>query len=337
MQLKRFNAGKAMARTTIREVSDRAGVSVGTVSNVLNAPHLVADPTKARVLSVISELDYRPHRAARSLQARRSYLIGYRLPGAGKSPALDVFLHALVGAASGYGLEIALFSPRGDESELDSYRRLISGGDVDGLVLSDTNYRDPRIGLLTDSGFPFVSFGRALDSQSFSWVDVDGAAGMKLVVDHLVAAGHRQITLAAWPEGSESGDERVRGFGRGKDREVIRVLGGFENGRQLGRELFRRDTPPTAVAAVEDSLALGMMAAATELGLKVGSEIAVAGFDDSIAAGLVTPGLTSVRQPMDQVARWMIDALVSMLAGSPVPQSQLLMPDLVVRESTGTA
>ncbi|MGH8959447.1 MAG: LacI family DNA-binding transcriptional regulator [Acidimicrobiia bacterium] len=326
-----------MERTTIREVSDRAGVSVGTVSNVLNAPHLVADPTKARVLSVISELDYRPNRAARSLQARRSYLIGYRLPGAGKSPALDVFLHALVGAASSHGLEMALFSPREGESELDSYRRLIRGGDVDGLVLSETNYQDPRIGLLTESGFPFVSFGRAFDSEPFSWVDVDGAAGMTLVVEHLVAAAHREITLAAWPPGSESGDDRVRGFGSGDEREVVRVLGGFENGRQLGRTLFARDRPPTAVAAVEDGLALGMMAAAAELGLQVGVDVAIAGFDDSVAAGLVTPGLTSVRQPMDQVARYMIDALVSILAGDPAPPPQLLMPDLVVRESTGGA
>ena len=326
-----------MGRTTIREVSDRAGVSIGTVSNVLNAPHLVADPTKARVLSVISELDYRPNRAARSLQARRTYLIGYRLPGAGKSPALDVFLHALVGAASGHGLEIALFSPREDESELGAYRRLIQGGDVDGLVLSETNYRDPRIGLLTESGVPFVSFGRALDSQPFSWVDVDGAAGMRMVVEHLMAAGHRQITLAAWPEGSESGDDRVRGFGPGDDREVIRVLGGFDNGRRLGHRLFSRDRPPTAVAAVEDSLALGMMAAATDLGLKVGVDVAVAGFDDSMAAGLVTPGLTSVRQPMDEVARRLIDGLVAILAGGPAPASQLLMPDLVVRGSTGVS
>jgi LacI family transcriptional regulator len=324
-----------MGRSTIREVSDRAGVSVGTVSNVLNAPHLVADPTRARVLSVISELDYRPNRAARSLQARRTYLIGYRLPGPGKSPALDVFLHALVGAASGHGLEIALFSPRHGETELDAYRRLIRGGDVDGLVLSETNYRDPRIELLNESGVPFVSFGRALDSQPSPWVDVDGASGMRLVVDHLVAAGHPQITLAAWPEGSESGDDRVRGFGPGANREVIRVLGGFENGRRLGHSLFGRDRPPTAVAAVEDSLALGMMAAAADLGMSVGRDVAVAGFDDSEAAALVTPGLTSVRQPMDQVARCLIDGLVSILDGGPVPPSQLLMPDLVVRESTG--
>jgi LacI family transcriptional regulator len=116
---------------------------------------------------------------------------------------------------------------------------------------------------------------------------------------------------------------------------VIRVLGGFENGRRLGHSLFGRDRPPTAVAAVEDSLALGMMAAAADLGMSVGRDVAVAGFDDSEAAALVTPGLTSVRQPMDQVARCLIDGLVSILDGGPVPHSRLLMPDLVVRESTG--
>lgn len=325
-----------MGRTTIREVSDRAGVSIGTVSNVLNSPHLVADPTRTRVLSAISELDYRPNRAARSLQARRSYLIGYRLPGPGKSPALDVFLHSLAETAAGYGLEIALFAPQEGESELDSYKRLMRGGDVDGLVLSETNYQDPRIALLSDSGFPFVSFGRSLASRPFSWVDVDGAAGMRLVVDHLVQAGHRKIVLAAWPEGSESGDERVKGFGAGRGREVVRVLGGFENGRILGHALLERKNPPTAIAAVEDGLAMGLMAAASEHGLRVGVDLAITGFDDSAAASLVTPGLTSVRQPMDQVARFMIDALVARLGGLTVPKSRLLMPDLVIRASTGT-
>lgn len=329
-------------RTTIRQVSDRAGVSVGTVSNVLNAPHLVSSGTRSRVLDAISELEYRPNRSARSLQAQRTYLIGYRLPDPGVSSALDVFLHSLVAGASEHGLEIVLFSST-EHSDLGAYRASIRSGDVDGFVLSETNYEDPRIALLLEASFPFVAFGRALASKPFSWVDVDGAAGIMAVVDHLAGLGHQRIALVAWPPGSESGDPRVAGYvaamaraGLAIDRElIVRADGGFESGRKTGWDLLSRRRRPTAIVTVQDDLAFGVMAAAADHGMGVGQDLAVTGFDDSPAAAMSTPGLTSVRQPMELVAARMIELLVSQLQD---PQAQvsgsLLVPDVVIRAST---
>ena len=146
-----------MARTTIKDVSESAGVSVGTVSNVLNAPHRVAPDTRERVLQVVSELGYRPNRTARGLQARRTYLIGYLLPARelNVNTALDSFLHELVSTASPHGLEVVLFAPQPGQTELEGYRDLIRRGDVDGFVLSETNYDDPRIALLAGTGISF--------------------------------------------------------------------------------------------------------------------------------------------------------------------------------------
>jgi DNA-binding LacI/PurR family transcriptional regulator len=330
-------------RTTIRHVSNRAGVSVGTVSNVLNAPHLVSIDTRSRVLDAIAELDYRPSRSARSLQAQRTYLIGYRLPDPGVSPALDVFLHSLVAGASEHGLEIVLFSPAGRQTDLDAYRKSIRSGDVDGFVLSETNYDDSRIALLTETGFPFVAFGRALASRPFSWVDVDGAAGMMEVVDHLVGLGHQRIAIVGWPPGSESGDARVAGYVEAMAKAglpvqselMVRGEGGFESGREKGRHLLNLRRRPTAVVTVQDDLALGVMAAAADQGIRVGPELAVTGFDDSNAAALSTPGLTSVRQPMELVAATMIELLVSQLRDPETKRSgTLLAPDVVKRAST---
>lgn len=333
-------------RTTIRHVSNRAGVSVGTVSNVLNAPHLVSTDTRSKVLEAIAELEYRPSRSARSLQAQRTYLIGYRLPDPGVSSALDVFLHSLVARASEHGLEIVLFSPSGGQDDLDAYRKLIRSGDVDGFVLSETNYEDPRIALLTETGFAFVAFGRALASKPFSWVDVDGRAGMMEVVDHLVGLGHQRIAIVAWPPGSESGDARFAGYlaamakaGLPVETDLVRREdGGFEAGRKAGRNLLSRGQPPTAITTVQDDLAFGVMAAAADLGIRVGPDLAVTGFDDSNAAVLSTPGLTSVRQPMELVAATMIELLVSRLRGPQTRTSgKLLVPDLVVRASTASS
>ena len=342
-RLKRFNRATVSARTTIREVSNRAGVSIGTVSNVLNAPHLVSTGTRSRVLDAIAELEYRPSRSARSLQAQRTYLIGYRLPNPGVSPALDIFLHSLVASADEYGLEIVLFSTSTGTTDLDAYRKAIRSGDFDGLVLSETNYEDPRIDMLTEAGFPFVAFGRAIASHPFSWVDVDGAAGMTDVVEHLVELGHRRIALVAWPAGSESGDARVGGYLAAMAKAglpvqpefMVRAEGGFEAGREVGRNLLSLRRPPTAIVTVQDDLAFGIIAAAGDHGIEVGPGVAVAGFDDSAAAALCTPGLTSVRQPMELVAQTLIELLVSQLRDPETTRTgTLLVPEVISRAST---
>ncbi|MGQ0848807.1 MAG: LacI family DNA-binding transcriptional regulator [Actinomycetota bacterium] len=324
-------------------MSSRAGVSVGTVSNVLNAPYLVSSDTRTRVLAAIADLDYHPNRTARSLQAQKTGLIGYRLPDPGVSPALDVFLHQLVVTAAGHGLGIALFTSRPGQGETDAYREMIRIGAVDGFILSETNYQDRRVDLLTDLGFPFATFGRTVHQSPHPWVDVDGAAGMAAVVGHLVELGHRRIALMAWPEGSETGDTRVEGFkdgmataGLAVDGDlVIRTANGFDEGRVAGGNLLDRTQPPTAIVTVQDELALGAMSAVVERDLRPGRRLAITGFDDSQAAALSIPGLTSVRQPFDEVAEMLVGLLVDRLAGQgQPPRTVLLAPRLVTRAST---
>ena len=334
-------------RQTIRDVGDRAGVSVGTVSNVLNAPHLVSQETRTKVLDVIQELGYRPNRAARSLQARKTQSIGYRLPDPGPGTALDVFLHQLLGTATDHGFAITLFAPRAGEDDLDAYLDVIRSGDVDGFVLSGTNYDDRRVEMLSELGVPFATFGRADHASPFPWVDVDGASGTAQVVDHLTGLGHQRIGLVAWPAGSESGDTRVKGFldgmagaGLAVDPElVVRTENGFEQGRGAGLSMLSGVDPPTAIVTVQDELGFGIMTAATELGLRPGRDLAVTGFDDTAAAAFMWPGLTSVRQPLDEVARVLIDLMVHRLSHpAEPPRTKLLHPRLVVRDSTlGTA
>jgi DNA-binding LacI/PurR family transcriptional regulator len=333
-------------RQTIRDVSDRAGVSVGTVSNVLNAPHLVSPRTRSKVMAAIEELGYRPNRAARSLQARRTRSIGYRLPDPAPGAALDVFLHQLLGTATDHGFAITLFAPRDGQSDLDAYHEVIRSGDVDGFVLSETNYADRRIEMLSELGFPFAAFGQATHSAPFPWVDVDGASGISQVVAHLAGLGHRRIGLLAWPSGSESGDTRVKGFEDGMSAAgldvdpglVLRTENSFEQGRVAALQMLAGAGAPSAIVTVQDELAFGVMAAASEMGLRAGKDLAVTGFDDTPAAAFVWPGLTSVRQPFDEVAKVLVDLLVQRLANPEQPApTMLLRPQLIVRGSTMAA
>lgn len=336
--------GDRKMRITIREVGRVANVSIGTVSNVLNAPHLVSEETRQRVLAAVEELGYQPNRAGRSLAARRTHLLGYRPPDYldQPDPALDAFLHYLVGSASEHGLELVLFVPRAGQSEVDAYREMVRREAVDGFILSGTNYEDPRIEFLLDQGFPFVSFGRAAGSEGFSWVDVDGAAGTAAVVEHLVGLGHRRVAMVAWPEGSESGDARYEGYRRAMEAHglapdpVIRAENTAAEGQAALRHLLEGDRSVTAVVCVQDVLALGMMMEAARRGVRVGTDLAVVGFDDTPMASLVSPSLTSVRQPFDQVGTTLIEMLVSLLGDEESePEGVLLTPELVVRASTG--
>ena len=333
-------------RTTIKEVSERAGVSIATVSNVVNAPHLVSKETRELVQATIDEVGYRPSRAARSLQAKRTYLIGYRLPTpkTGLSQALDVFLHKLVETADGHGLEVVLFGSGPGVEDVNAYREVAQRGDVDGFVLSETNYEDQRIDYLLSENIPFVAFGRSRDSDRFSWVDVDGAAGIEDVVTHLHEMGHVRIAMAAWPEGSESGDDRYHGYRRALDRHdlpfdpdlVARARNGIEGGHVAWRHLMSTSNPPTAVVCVEDLIALGIMSEAERNGTRVGEGLAIAGFDDLPACEYVHPPLTSVSQPMGEVGRILIDLLVEQIENPDAPPtSAFLRPTLVVRESSG--
>jgi len=197
-----------------------------------------------------------------------------------------VFLHELVSTSAEYGSEVVLFTARPGQSDVDAFRDVIRRGDVDGFVVAETNYDDPRIELLGAAGFPFVAFGRSRAPVPFSWVDVDGGAGIAAAARHLHTRGHRRIALVAWPEGSESGDDRVEGYRRALDElglpveeELLVRVARVERGREAWRTLRRLDDPPTGVVCVQDVLAIGVVAEARAFGLKVGDDLAI-GFDD---------------------------------------------------------
>src|SRR5262245_35326332 len=333
--------------STIKDVARRAAVSRQTVSNALNAPERVHPQTLARVQSAIEELGYRPNRVARSLRSRATRPIGYRIdpvPQDAVSHVLDRFLHALADASRERGYHLLLFTPEDDADEMATYGEMIRSATVDGFVLSGTDHDDPRPRRLLDAGVPFVCFGRTDNDDGHSWVDVDGAAGTAAAVEHLVARGHRRIAFVGWPEGSGTGDARADGWRRalaehgiaaGSDEApIIRGLDGLEHGGAMAARLLDLDTPPTALVCASDALAFGAMSAATAMGLAVGRDLAVVGFDDAPAAAVVSPGLTSLRQPLEEVGRGVAGLLVAQLEGWSGTSGVLLAPTLVVRGSS---
>lgn len=340
-------AGRGGARApTVNDVARAAGVSRQTVSNTLNAPERVHHETLRRVRHAIDALGYRPNRMARNLKARTSRLLGYRVPAvmAGElNVVLDAFLHALTDAAREDGYHVVLFTPERGQDEVSAHTELIATGTVDGFVLSETNYGDARVRALIDGRVPFVAFGRSADTAPHAWVDIDGAAGMRAAVEHLLDRGHRRIAFIGWPDGSLQGDERRRGWAHGLEAAGIpadpaldmRGVNAQETGAHGLRQLLDRPDPPTAVVTASDLLAVGVEAAARGRGLVVGRDLGLVGYDDTPVAPLLPTPLTSVRQPMAEAGRHIVRLLTAQLGGSGVASDGVLLtPALVVRESS---
>jgi DNA-binding LacI/PurR family transcriptional regulator len=353
------------AMVGIAEVAAAAGVSRQTVSNVLNAPHRVRRETRERVEAAIESLGYQPNRAAQALRAQASRVIGYRIEPMrldSLTTVQDRFLHALTEAVQAIGHHLLVFTvddPDDPDDEIDTYARLHRTGTVDAFVLDGIGADDPRPGRMLRLGAPFVAFGRTGHDCDHLWVDVDDAAGTRAAVQHLMLMGHRRIGFVGWPEASAVGDRRAAGWRTTLDRHGLladsahlglRGEDGVADGARLAAILLDRRQPPTAVIAVSDTLAVGVMQAARDRGLVVGRDLAVVGFDDTPTAGVFN--LSSIRQPLEAVARRIVRALLPRLpAGSPAlahtepllphteeatsgPSGRLLAPTLVVRASS---
>lgn len=330
---------------TLATVAREAGVSRQTVSNALNNPGLLRPDTLDRVREVVARLGYSPNRAARQLRTRSSHLFGLRFEQAqeGTSNALmDRFLHSLVEACAQIGHHVLLFSGAADDP-LDGYDELLRATAVDAFIVTHTYAGSPQARFLKERGAPFAAFGRPWDNPDadHAWVDVDGAAGARMATEHILGQGHRRIAWLGWEEDSRIGEDRrggwcetMRAAGADVTGLTHHVADSVDSGRMAAHRILE-DPSVTAFACASDTLALGCLHALAERGLRPGEDIAVVGFDDSQAAQVTWPGLTSVRQPLERAAVELVRILHLVLSHKPVQEREhLLTPTLVVRRSS---
>lgn len=331
----------------IRDVAEASEVSIATVSYVLNNSAPVSEETRRRVLEAVKKLGYRPNITARNLKANETRMIGYAWhnvdPGQ-TNAVLDRFIYQMALAAEANGYHVLTFTQSPDAPAL-TYEDLIRTSRVDGFILAGTNQNDERIWRLMELGFPFVSFGRSNDNWDFPYVDVDVRAGIRMAVEHLLSCGHRRIACLGWPTGSPNGDERYGGYCDAmrmagimpEQGWVVHVSNLIGEGHEAARRMMSLPPSerPTAIVALSDMLAIGAMSYLEANGLRVGIDVAVTGFDDDPMAGFLHPPLTSVHQPIDEIAGMVIEMLMAVLSGQPIPHHKtLVQPILMVRSSS---
>jgi DNA-binding LacI/PurR family transcriptional regulator len=332
---------------TIKDVAREAGVSIATVSYVLNnKPSAVSEETRQRVLDTINRLGYTRNITARNLRSSRTRLIGYALQVTSDyrpNSILEHFTFHLAQAASAAGYHVLTFT-YSQEDAVPIYDELVRTGRLDAFVLSSTLIDDRRIAYLLDQDFPFVSFGRSNPHWDFNWVDTDGQAGVFDAVDYLVGLGHRRIAMVTWPEGSLTGNMRLAGYEQALYQAGIPLRAEYiirsEYGEAVGRHVFDQldrlpaSEQPTAIVTVSDMTAISVMGEAERRGHVVGKTLSVIGFDDELLSQYLRPSLTSLRQPIQAISQELIAMLSTILKDRAAPTRQVLLkPELIVRES----
>jgi len=340
---------------TVTDVGRAAGVSRQTVSNVINSPGLVRPTTREKVEVAIAQLGYRPHASARRLRTQKSSTLGIRLDpmtNGISGSLLDRFLHAITEQADHRGLRVMLFTATDPDDEIRQFARLRDGADVDGFVLTATFHEDPRTEWLIENDVPFVTFGRPWGIDDMTdprhlWVDVDGHSGLRDATRHLLASGAEHVAYLGWASPSGTGDDRRRGWREAMEARGVlsaaqldvlqtETIDDVQGARDAIRSLIATGVRIDAVACASDSLALGVL-------LEVGPAIPVVGYDNTPVAGAI--GLSSIEQPLDEVAAGALDLLlgdggkgiVGWKSSSSGSRHRLVTPRLVVRERTAIA
>ncbi|MFD9889192.1 LacI family DNA-binding transcriptional regulator [Amycolatopsis sp. NPDC059027] len=325
----------------IKDVAKRAGVSIGTVSNVVNRPEVVSAATRNRVLSVIEELGYVRDESARQLRAGRSRIMALVVLDLGNPFFVDVARGAEE-AAHAHGLNIITCNS-GQRTELEaSYLAMLAEQRVRGVLLSPVDTSGEALQAFRRSGIPYVLVDRKVPADEASSVSVDDVAGGALAGRHLAETGHRRIAFVNGPTFLAQCRDREAGLrsaldGASVSLSVLEASGlDFASGRDAGARLLGMSPRPTAVFCANDLLALGVLQAMVGAGVKVPGEMAIVGYDDIEFAGAAAVPLTSVRQPARRLGRTAAELLLAETSdGASVEhQGVVFAPELVVREST---
>jgi LacI family transcriptional regulator len=336
---------------SIREVAKRSGVSVATVSRVLNEPEKVSESTRERVLEHVRALDYIPNAAARTLVRRRSQLVGVVINTGVAHPDLKhpFFQDVLVGlkdAVDTHDYDLLLLSSRRNAQRraTQSFLGRALRQQVDGLVLMGVDRNDADLRALLERGLPVVAVDLDVTGAHAGYVMSDNVAGARLTVDHLASLGHERIATITGLVHTTPGADRLRGYRDGLRAHRLRHRvsyvreGDFypESGYAEMRRLLALPRPPTAVFAASDDIAVGALNAIAEAGLSAPDDVAVVGFDDAQIAPLLRPSLTTIRQDKGALGNAAGTALVAMIESEDAAPPELVLPvELVVRESSG--
>ena len=328
-------------RVTIGDVAAEAGVSVATVSKVINGRWGVAEETSARVQAVIADLGYQSSLVAQSLRRRRTNVLGILVVDI--EPFSAELLKGAARAVHGSGYELVVFSGCGRADDQvgweQRYLSRVSGTLCDGAILVTPSSVDATYGA------PVVAVDHNAGSSSLPSVDSDNLAGAVAATEYLLGLGHRRIGFLSGRPDLESARLRERGYrtalkaaGLDVEPNLVRV-GGYQSDSadEAARLMLERDDRPTAIFAANDVSAIAAMDAARTLGLAVPRDLSVIGFDNVPESALCEPPLTTIEQPIQRMGFEAVELLIGLIEQRPDLETQRLLPTRLVTRGSCAA
>ncbi|MDP9993751.1 LacI family transcriptional regulator [Variovorax boronicumulans] len=328
---------------TIKDVALRAGVSVTTVSHVVNDTRHVSAKGRERVELAIRELGYVPNAMARSLKSNTTSTLGMLIPNS-SNPYFAEIVRIVEDRCFGAGYTLVLCNTDDEPRRQSVYLQVLAERRIDGLIVVSTGDDDSLVTQLQGLRIPTVLVDREIADPSCDLVETAHMQGGLLAVRHLLSLGHKRIACLGGPEGLTPSEQRIEGWrmalaeaGTTPNADALLWRGAFtsQSGYEAMHAILRTEHPPSAVFVCNDLMAIGALRAAHESGVHVPDELSIVGFDDIELSAYTSPPLTTVAQPKERIGALAVDMLLERVSGKRRDARKVvLQPELRVRAST---
>ncbi len=334
-------------KATIKDIAKLAGVSATTVSMALNHHPKISRKTRDRIAAIAEELHYYPNYVARSLVSRKSQTLGLIITSI-LNPFYPELAKGIEDKALEFGYNIILCSTNYDTRLQKPFIDLLRSKGVDGIIFASVDINDPDIAPLLDDRFPFVLVNRKIINHALEkkidYVVLDNFSGGYMAMQHLQKLGHRRIAIVAGSFDISTAVERTEGAKKAmidngltiERRLIVECSFSKDKAYEATRSLLAHESPPTAIFAQNDFMALGVREAIFDAGLRIPEDIALIGFDDIAASSLRGIELTTISQKKYEMGTMAVEILCNRIEDSSAPTRQIcLPPEIVVRKSCG--
>jgi DNA-binding LacI/PurR family transcriptional regulator len=329
-------------KPTIYDVAKKAGVSISTVSRVINNTGRISEKTRKKVLEVMETLRYQPSVVASALTGKRTRTIGLIIPDVA-NPFFAEISRKVEDRGRELGFNLLMCNTDNNPETEEMYLSLLKQKSVDGIIIGTTTKNSTLLKELLEENFPVALIAQDIPELVIDAVTVDDFLGGYQATSHLVSLGHKKIAIMLGNLSRSSDKYRLQAYRQvlekndlGYDEKlVIYTDYSMEDAKRAALELLNSPERPTAIFACFDSLAIGVYQAAKELGLNIPNDLSVVGFDNTILASIVDPPLTTIAQPIDEMGRQVMDLLIREIKGEKTTKQRVILPpELIIRKST---
>jgi DNA-binding LacI/PurR family transcriptional regulator len=329
-------------KVTIYDVAKQAGVSISTVSRVINNTGRISEKTRKKVLQVMEELHYQPSIVASALTGKRTRTIGLIIPDVA-NPFFSEIARKVEDRGRELGFNVLMCNTDNNPDTEEMYLSLLQQKSVDGIIIGTTTKNYTALNQLLQENFPLALIAQDIPELAINVVRVDDFLGGYQAVSHLVSLGHEKIAIMLGNLSRTSDKYRLQAYRqvmeenglRYEENWIVYTDYSMKDGKRAALELLQSSPKPTAVFACFDSLAIGVYQAAKELGLNIPNDLSIVGFDNTILSTIVDPPLTTVAQPIDEMGRQVVDLLIDEIEGNNSTKQRIILPpELIIRHST---